>query len=583
MHHGYEPTRINNLTQQSRWAVGALDEIHSTDPAAVDAMSAIAGLKSVIAHGVIPATTKVAIIDPLGGAVTGGQATMATMATTDYYYTPWDAMSGLLDWPPDTGHYSDMTDDELFDELLDLQLEGLPANEDFSPDMDDPFWTEFEPLAAELAWRARVDDSFADRLAQNASELVLIPIAADFADFEPTVVANMVIDVFERPQWQPNIDNNFRAYGAELLLTFLAGHPDVALETLADPVDDRGEVVELLEQMLRWPLLDQAVVAGFLDSAMAAPFAPPQRDDLLEAAGKALQDLVVLANGDSFPNGFRSEISPTLAKVVSQYLPFFVTSIELDINVFLKDFDLQDLGIKLGTHEEIVDLFGVLMRDPLSMIVLQQNILTLTALSSETGGPLDVKLEDIANYSLLLRQAAENEQLEEAMEAANDRRIANLAIDLTFGAIALITTALGPITAGGVGVPIDVIESSARAFAKWATTATDLGLDDVATITALLTIIGIAGAVIRSHDGEDGDEEDEEDEEALEKIDHASNLLQDIEESLASGAPIDEIEGKVRDLGRMVSEIDVDAEVLLDDRRVASPEYDVGAEADTEG
>ncbi len=572
MHHGYEPARLAHLIHRSRAALGDLDNITNDDPAASDAMRAKARLRSVIADGLLPAATAVHASDPLG------RRDQTSLATQPDWYRDW--LRALV-----TTRYSTMTDDELFHELERLEYD-LPYDDDFGPDLSDDRWIDFESLARELAVRAETDSTFTDRLARQAADTFLIPLAVRFAHFAPTLVADMLLTVSEWPSWSNDLDSMYRTYGAGILVDVLADYPTVALDTLASPDASRNDDIHLLEDLLQWPALDPDARNRFLDAAMSAPF---DRPDLLPKAGAVLQQLIAIANGRSFP----AEASPALAKITVQYLPFFVTSLNRHGDVHLKDFDFADIGIELGSYGDALDLFGALMRDATSLDVLLGSIPALTALARANADTLAVDERDLANYVRALGDSAKNERLEAVLAAARDRATADVAIDLVFGAVDLITSVGGPGKIVGLGAAIDLVEDGARRFVEWAITANDVGLDAVPSIAYLLTVYGVGVAVVRGGHGDKRDDErldsrcDDNDpdhhRQRADDLERAREIVDTVERALDDGRPLDEIEGVIGDLQRIVITLDDDAATLLNDPRVVPPDYDVTARVDTEG
>ncbi|MEP4649883.1 MAG: hypothetical protein ABJ314_06850, partial [Ilumatobacter sp.] len=440
-------------------------------------------------------------------------------------------------------------------------------------------------LAVEIAVRAETDPEFADRLVSESASSVLIPVALDFARFDPGLVAAMSAKVLSSRQTMIDVEYHYQAYGTDLMLAFLTRFPDLALDLLAHGTTDRGD--SILRELLTWPTIDPGTVTAFVDAAMSAPFEQPE---LLTQAGTVMHHLVEMANERSlFPDGFPTEFSPIAAKIVIQYLPFFVTSLSGDGDVHLKGFDLQDIGVELGSYGEVLDLVGALMRDPTSSEILLGVIPALTVLGQNATGPLDVRLDSVADYLQILRKGAENEQLEEVLEARRDEASTQLAIDLILGAIDLVTSVTGPIEVGLVEVPLGVVEKGARLFAEWAVSVSDLGLGTIDRIAYLLMVYGLGVAIThRRSNGDDdpdgeGDPDGDGDEAATTQNRRlAEQIIDEIDDALASGRSIEEVEGLIGDLRLVTDAVDSRSTTILDDPRVRPTTYDVEENVDSE-
>ncbi|WP_040492247.1 hypothetical protein, partial [Ilumatobacter nonamiensis] len=419
---GYEPHRVAALGDRTTAALDSLAGIGSTDPAADEAMAAVRRIRHALEDRILPAVRAIESTDPLARPARRANHSPGGLGT-------W--LANLI-----AVRYRAMTDEELLAEFVRLEFDA-PYDDEFQPDMGDPFWVRFEALAHELAMRAADDAGFVDELVVASSRSFLVPMAVGFATFDPRLVARMLEEATRSPSAMVDLRSNYQARGAEVMLTFLTQHPDHALRVLDE---------SMLKELIEWPTLDGAVVGRFLSSAMQLPFR--DRTRLPEAHG-VLRDLVALSNRRLHDTGFPPHLSPEIARIVVQYVPFFTTSLGGYADVHLKDFDFHDVGMELGTYPEVLDLFGALMRDPTSLDILLASIPGLAVIGAGDNGPLGIGPSDVADYVDTLGKAARNEQIEEQIRADRHRRDALLAADIAFDALRVASSVMGPIAIGG--------------------------------------------------------------------------------------------------------------------------------------
>lgn len=542
---GYDMDRVIWLGRSTGTALGDLAGIVSDDPAAAPALDAAGRLRAVLVARLAPSIAALRTSDPLGDGASAA-------------YRDW--LRSTISTP-----YRDRSDDELFRELDRLELE-LPYDDDGHPDPADPFWNDFEVLAIELAVRAELDDDFAAELAARSADAVLIPIAVRFARFAPELVASMLFNVARSPSAVDDLRSRYQAFGADGLAAFLSDAPIVALDLFATAGSD------LLKELMEWPFIDPGAVSELLDAAMAVPFAAPSH---LGDAFVVLQHLVTLSNRRRYETGFPAAFSPTFAQIVVQYLPFFVTSLDGHSDVHLKNFEFRDAGIPLGRYEEVLDLIGSLLRDAPSRDIVLGAVPAIALIGAGDNGPLGITPDDVANLVETINRAALNEQIEEQLKAARNERNSELAIDVVFGALELVTQVTGPVKVGGVEVPLGLLKRGTLAMVEWAITATDLELDDVANVTFLLVVFGLTIGLLRSRDRADDDADERRD---------ATEIVREIEERTADGATMAELEGLVNDLARVSRTFDEEGVLdIIDDPRVRPPDVDVRDVADPGG
>ena len=552
---GYEPGRIGALQRETRRSLASLDLIRSSDAACQTAMLTLDRLRGVLSSTVLPAVTAIAARDPLAASRRGRRSIERVDAS---WYGDW--LHGMVETA-----YREMTDDELLAELVRLEGE-VPYDDDFQPDMDDPFWDDFDGLATELAVRAQTDADLARALVENAAAMVLIPFAVEFAGFEPELVAAMLVEVMQRPSAVVDLRSNYQARGAEILMTTLIAVPHFALDVLAAPGRDGRPDWTVVKELIEWPLVDPLFVVALLDAAMAVPFGDPDR---LSDAYVVLQHLTELANRRLHESGFPPHVSPVIAQIVVQYLPFFATSLRPGSHVSLKDFELGDHGMTLGRYEAVIDLFGALMRDSESLRIMLGSIAILGTIAAGADHPLDVDTDDLADFVEALDRAARNEQIEEQLREADAERVGAVVIDVLANVARFVSAVLVPAGGHGTDEAIDWAQDGMQALVRWSVSATDLDLDDITAISFLLVAFGVSVGVLRHRDADDDDADDRD------LVDTANELVERIEQRLAEGAPIDEVDGLIDDLSRVVDALEPETMAILDDPRITRPHPDV--------
>lgn len=552
---GYDPHRIAELAARTEAALDALADITSTDPAADGAMTAADRLRRVLETGLLPAVRAIAAADPL---VRGARGARPPSGGIDGMF------ASLL-----ARRYHAMTDDQLFDVLVRLELDA-PFDAAFRPDMQHAFWLGFAALAGELAARAATDERFADLLVDRSSHSFLVPMAVEFAAFDPVLVGRMLREVTRTPSAIDDLRSRYQARGAEALMTALAGHPREALDALD---------ADMVQQLVEWPLVDHGVVATFLHTAMELPFDEPTR--LTDAYG-VLRQFVVLANERRHDAGFPPALSPAITRIVVQYVPFFATSLGGYADVHLKDFEFRDIGMRLGSYPEVLDLFGALVRDRASLDIVLASIPGLALIGSGDHGPLGIGPDDVADWVDTIGKAAENERIEEQIKADRGRRNALLATDIAFGALRMASSVMGPVAIAGVEVALSLLEHGTTSVVDWLTEATDLGFAEVRNSAFLLVVFGLGVGVLRSRSSR-GDAADSDRPDDAETLAQADDILVRIETRLEAGSDVEDLGGLINDFGRLVRSVDDDQVMeILDDSRVLPPDHDVEDHVDTD-
>jgi hypothetical protein len=552
---GYQPERIARLGRLTRSALDGLGELTSDDPAATDAVAAVARMRRTLTSELLSAVAAIEATDPLSRA---SRATTlgATIGGTSWYR---DWLRASIQTP-----YSSMSDDELLSEFEQREAH-VPHDSDFGPDMADRFWDGFEHLAIELSVRVSADERFADRVVARAADSFLIPFATRYARFDPDVVGRMLVEVSTSRSAVVDALSNYQAAGADALLDVLSRHPHESLAVL-----DLG----VLEELIEWRALDGRTLGAFLEAAMAVPFTDRTR---LHDAFAVLQDFVALANRRLHETGFPEAVSPTIAQILVQYLPFFITSLDGYSDVHLKGFDFRDAGMQLGTFPEVLDLFGAVMRDPASLDIVLASIPGVAIIGAGDNGPLGITPDDVADYVDTIGKAAVNEQLEEQLEASRSERNALWATEIAFRALEFAVDTTGPALIAGVAVSIALLEQGTKSVVEWAVDETDLGLQRVGVVAFLLVAFGLGVGVLRSRRVESDDA-------GTDGSELAEEILDTMESRIEGGATVDELGGLIDDFRRTVRPLDQHGIMdILDDPRILPPDIGTRTQLDVQG
>jgi hypothetical protein len=402
---GYDPVAVERLRHETTRAVEALGGLRCGDVAAERADDAVVALRRVLEAHWLATIRTIQHLDPLSGGSSAGRALAVGRA--------WQRQSAGR-----TGRFRRWSDARLFEELVRLQ-HLLPIDDEFRPDVGDPFWTDFAALAHELADRAATRPEVAEQILAGVVDNPLLALAVGFAPFPPSLVASMTIEVLQRTSHIDDVDSRYDAHAAEVLLANLLSHPALVLDVIID--------LPALRELIHWPLISNDLVAEFVQTGLLHPHDDPARTDdgLL-----ALEHFVELANQGLFETGFEPPVSSVIASGLASYLPTFVDSLEPGDDVVIRP-------PHRVTSEEFVDLLGALLHDPAASDVLVAAVRSMAILSQVPGSPFD--LSDVGDLGLALTFAAENERLEADLRAAASRAMVHdiaLVVGLAAGAIA---------------------------------------------------------------------------------------------------------------------------------------------------
>lgn len=521
---GYTSARIVSLQQHTSAALLALDAIRTDDPAATGAINALGGLRTALADNLLPALSSLQQRDPLGHPVRG---TLAGFTADGY--ERWIESKRF------TG--TEWSDLPTFDLFMHVQFELTRQVEEHGlPDPDDPFWTDdFPGLVEEFEYRAATDADFALQLAQEAATNPLIGYIVAAGDFDTAVQVAVVHALVTMEPLGPTRDG-YRAAPMLDLLTELALDPDGALDLLIN--DGSTEALYTWNADELNPVrIPEQLLADLAAAALTLPFTSNRR---IDDAYVALGAFVDVADDTYLATGFSVETSRALSESVVGYLPFLLDSFCQDGPFFGKDFE-DNRVVELGSHAEVKNFFGALLRDPASFDLL---LATIPALSISAGGPHGHDIEDVHDYVDLLVAAAHDEQQEEDLQAQRERNRWTLSINVVAEILDLAFLAAGS-KYDGARAALGPLEDGAMWLVN-RIDADDAGIADIAGTSTLLLTVGLSAYLLTQATAS---REDEEEDEAL---DAARADLDAVQNLMERGASPEEVRAKILDLRESV-------------------------------
>jgi hypothetical protein len=389
---GYDPTAIARLERNTRSALAALRAVHSSDPAAAQAMSAVLALRRALDDDILPAVAAIATRNPLAHSfgwpahdITGRIASTGTGRTRRA--TPWSGASNA--------------------DLIDAVRDMSPEERTPGRPIGGLTQTQFDALVREFERRAATDQDFAQLLIDEPGTPLLgdIVLAGSFPD--DVVLGVLYWLLASAPSYGK--EQVYRDEAIAKLLTEIVARPDLALDVLSD--------VELMERIFTVnvdrftnvvspELLADLIVVGML----AAPKLDPQRRD---DAVRALANLVELAQDDVFKSGFEAPVAQALAIAFGAYVDEFTSAASHDCFIDM----VGDVRIPLGTRDEVIEFFGSLVYDPTSRAILAA--ILQDAAERSIAGSTPFSLVDVSALSVLINDAVDNENVE--LEELSDK------------------------------------------------------------------------------------------------------------------------------------------------------------------
>ncbi len=406
---GYEPGRVVQLSRRTLEAIDTLADLASTDPAAAEAIRTIRLTRSNLEDHWMPALRD----------IEGSDAMMRWRASRLGTFG-LRSLSALGDSLPD--HLRPVglaavpmpveTRDHLLRRLDFLERKtftGVADRRSGTHPNGAPTKREIEELGEQLAWWVARDREFADELIElSVSNMLVGRLLGDVrfsSSFASEVVRRMAV---------PNgpdtaVDHDRYAESLSSALASLTDDPAACLDLLLDEPTAYA--------LASWQSLDTAMLADFVVSALHVAVVVER--DRLRDGYEVLQFLTRAANGP-LDGGMSAGMAAGVASSLAGYIDTLAPAIEQEgtTPVVIR---AVSPPVELGTYDDLVDLFGAVVRVPDAQPALGTVLAAYTFETFErVGGEATTRpdVTHLAEFADLLGDASRTEQAELVMAAA---------------------------------------------------------------------------------------------------------------------------------------------------------------------
>jgi hypothetical protein len=399
---GYEPARVHHLLQRTLESIDLLDAISSSDPAAAEAMRTVRLARGNLEDHWMPALRDIERSDAMirwrSNRLGSARFRSLSVGITSL---PDHLASGT----PAVVTMSAQRRRALLAELDWLERRALSDDVAGSAPADD----ELATLGRRLAAWIRHDDTFAERLVELSVSNMLVARLLGEARFPPSFAAAVVRRMAAPNGPDTGVDRDRYAASLSIALSSLADDPTACLDLLLDEPTAYA--------LASWQALDTAMLADFVVSGLyGAVVVDPAR---LDDGYGVLQLLTRAANGPldgGLSAGMALGVSTSLAGYIETLAPGVRQEGPTPVIVRAVDPPLE-----LGTYDDLVDLFGSLLRVPEAQAALGTVLAAYTFETFERIGGDAVRRPDatyVAQFADLIGDASRTEQVELVMAAA---------------------------------------------------------------------------------------------------------------------------------------------------------------------
>ena len=259
METAYDPARIHQLSMRTVMAIDALSMLSSPDPLAADAMRSLRLLRRNLEEMWMPLLRQ---IETSQAMITWTSS--AAMSFMGFVTDGRDSIAGWIERHDGAlaDHLRSMTDDEFLVQLALIGDEGLPFDGHNGLDLDDPRVGRDVPDG-----RRRDGTSGSGRptlparvLVDVSSDNPVVGLAMSYASFPTSFVHDVAVTMLQQTSRMDDFETRAEAAAASAALEALVDDPQVCLTALQDPA--------LLAELAGWTMLDQDVVARFVQSGL---------------------------------------------------------------------------------------------------------------------------------------------------------------------------------------------------------------------------------------------------------------------------------------------------------------------------
>ncbi len=381
---GYNPQRVRQLSARVVEGIDALRSTRSPDPAAADAMRVLRLTRQNLEDLWMPTIRAIERSNAMVSWVKGD----------------------LPDWPlaptsPQAVAYRAASDDELI-----AHLEWADRASRMPGAVID-----LDVLAHELARRIRHDSAFADRVAARAPTILLVGSLAARTEFSSSFLSAVITTMMWPHGPQATADLDGFAASLSAALAAIIDDPAACLDLIADPA--------IMFGLASWERPDRDVVANFVTSALhTAVVVDPSR---VGDGYRALGTLTTLTNGP-LDRGITAGMALGVAASMAGYVDTLGPALRQEgVHPVLVIDDVHDVEVELGSYDDVVDLFGALLRDAPAQAALGSVLGAYTrSIVDDLGADIGVRpgLEYVARFADLIGDAGRTERAELLMAAA---------------------------------------------------------------------------------------------------------------------------------------------------------------------
>jgi hypothetical protein len=408
---GYVPSRVHQLSRRTLEAIDALGAMTSSDPAAADALRTVRLTRRNLEDHWMPALRDIERSDTM---VRWRASRLSTFGLRP--------LSAFADSLPDhlrprstlAVPISAKRRDQLLRRLDVLERKMLIGESEGRAGIDPagtPTDDTLDDFARQLAFWVRRDDQFANELVELSVSNLLVGRLLGEARF-PVSFAADVARRMAAPNGPDNgVDHDRYALSLSTVLASMTDDPAACLDLLLD--------LPTAHALASWKPLDAAMLADFVVCGLHV--AVDADHDRLADGYEVLAFLTRAANGP-LDGGMSAGMATGIAASLAGYIDTLAPAIAQEgaTPVVIR---AVSPPIELGTYDDLVDLFGAVVRQPEAQSALGTTIAAYTFDTFERVGGDATRRPDLthlADFADLIGDSSRTEQAELVMAAAVD-------------------------------------------------------------------------------------------------------------------------------------------------------------------